>query len=40
LLLKAADEAHKDITIYGQEMDNATKSLAKMNMILHGNETA
>ena len=40
LLLKAADETHRGITIYGQEMDNATAALAKMNMILHGNETA
>lgn len=40
LLLKAADETRHGITIYGQEMDNATKALAKMNMILHGNETA
>jgi len=40
LLLKAADETHQGITIYGQEMDNATTALAKMNMILHGNETA
>ncbi len=39
LLLKAHDEAKSstghDLTIYGQEMDNATKALAKMNMILH-----
>ncbi len=39
LLLKAHDEAKgstgHDLTIYGQEMDNATKALAKMNMILH-----
>ena len=40
LLLKAADEAPHGITIYGQEMDNATTALAKMNMILHGNESA
>ena len=40
LLLKAADEAPNGITIYGQEMDNATWSLARMNMILHGHETA
>ena len=26
--------------IYGQEMDNATAALAKMNMILHNNPTA
>jgi type I restriction enzyme M protein len=40
LLLKAADEAQTGITIYGQEMDNATAALAKMNMILHDNPTA
>lgn len=40
LLLKAADEAPKGLTIYGQEMDNATRALAKMNMILHGHPTA
>ncbi|MBT4498742.1 MAG: type I restriction-modification system subunit M, partial [Gemmatimonadetes bacterium] len=39
LLLKAHDEARRhaqmDLAIYGQEMDNATAALAKMNMILH-----
>ena len=40
LLLKAADEAPHGISIYGQEMDNATWALARMNMILHGHETA
>lgn len=40
LLLKAANEAPRGITIYGQEMDNATWALARMNMILHGQETA
>lgn len=40
LLLKAADEASAGVTIYGQEMDNATRALAKMNMILHDNPTA
>jgi type I restriction enzyme M protein len=40
LLLKVADEAPRGITIYGQEKDNATWALAKMNMILHGNEVA
>src|ERR1700730_10569758 len=39
LLLKAADETN-GITIYGQEMDNATAALAKMNMILHGHPDA
>src|SRR5229473_1636411 len=40
LLLKAADETKTGVTIYGQEMDNATAALAKMNMILHDNPTA
>jgi len=35
LLLKAADEAPHGISIYGQERDNATSGLAKMNMFLH-----
>jgi type I restriction enzyme M protein len=40
LLLKAAAEAPRGITIYGQEKDNATWALCVMNMILHGNEDA
>ena len=40
LLLKAADEAPSGITIYGQEKDNATYALARMNMFLHDNPTA
>lgn len=40
LLLKAADEAPRGMTIYGQEKDNTTWALSKMNMILHGNEIA
>lgn len=40
LLLKVADEAPHGITIYGQEKDNATWALSKMNMILHDNEIA
>ena len=40
LMLKAADEAPHGITVYGQEMDNATWALAKMNMILHDHPTA
>jgi type I restriction enzyme M protein len=40
LLLKAADEAPRGITIYGQENDLATWALARMNMILHGHPTA
>src|SRR5215475_1643341 len=35
LLLKAAAEAPRGITIYGQEKDNATWALCEMNMILH-----
>ena len=40
LLLKVADAAPNGLTIYGQEKDNATWALAKMNMILHANEIA
>ena len=40
LLLKAAYEASGGITVYGQEMDNATWALARMNVILHGHPTA
>jgi type I restriction enzyme M protein len=40
LLLKVADEAPHGLTIYGQEMDNATKALAVMNMWLHNYPTA
>ena len=40
LLLKAADQAPRGLTIYGQEMDNATSALARMNMILHDNAEA
>src|SRR5438477_1080255 len=44
LLLKAHDEAkHRtglDLALYGQEMDNATAALARMNMILHDCPTA
>jgi type I restriction enzyme M protein len=39
LLLKVADEAETKISVYGQEMDNATAALARMNMILHNNRT-
>jgi len=44
LLLKAHDLAQSrtglDLAIYGQEMDNATRALARMNMILHDCPTA
>ena len=44
LLLKVADEAAHGrrvrVTLYGQEKDNATAGLARMNMILHDYATA
>ena len=40
LLLKAADESPRGVTIYGQEKDSSTRALAKMNMFLHNNPTA
>jgi type I restriction enzyme M protein len=36
LLIKAAAEAPRGLSIYGQEKDNATWALSRMNMILHG----
>src|SRR5258706_8298139 len=44
LLLKAHDEAKStaglDLALYGQEMDQATSALARMNTILHSCPTA
>ena len=40
LLLKVADETDKNVKLCGQEMDNATAALARMNMILHDNPTS
>lgn len=40
LLLKVADEAGGNVTLYGQEKDAATSGLARMNMILHNTPTA
>jgi type I restriction enzyme M protein len=45
LLLKVGDEARHGgkkvkVTLYGQEKDNATSGLARMNMILHDYATA
>ena len=40
LLLRATDESPNGMSVFGQEKDNATHALAKMNMILHGDETA
>src|SRR5215211_3364788 len=39
LLLKVADEAPRGLSIFGQEMDNATWALSRMNMFLHGYPT-
>ena len=39
LLLKTADEAPRGLSIFGQEMDNSTFALARMNMFLHGYPT-
>jgi len=40
LLLKVGDQAHSEVTLYGQEKDSATAGLAHMNMILHDNSAA
>ncbi len=40
LLLKVADQAGKHITLEGQEKDQTTAGLARMNMILHDFPTA
>jgi type I restriction enzyme M protein len=44
LLLKAHDEARSatglDLVLSGQEIDHATRAIARMNMILHGCPTA
>ena len=40
LLLKVGDAAATKVTLYGQEKDAATSTLARMNMILHNNPTA
>ncbi len=40
LLLKVADQANAQVTLYGQEKDAATAGLARMNMVLHNNPMA
>lgn len=40
LLLKAAAEAPNGISIYGQESENSTWALAKMNMVIHNQPTS
>lgn len=40
LLIRAAEAAPVDITIYGQEKDVTTAGLARMNLVLHNQATA
>jgi len=40
LLLKVAEAAPTQVTVYGQEKEEATSGLARMNMILHHNPGA
>ncbi|MHA1974858.1 MAG: type I restriction-modification system subunit M [Candidatus Hodarchaeales archaeon] len=40
LLIRAADAAPIDVTIYGQEKDIATAGMARMNFVLHNKATA
>lgn len=40
LLLKVQAAAPVQVTLYGQEKDNATRALAVMNTVLHGDATA
>ncbi len=40
LLLKVAEAAPTPVTLYGQEKEEVTSGLARMNMILHHNPTA
>ncbi|MCB1729606.1 MAG: N-6 DNA methylase, partial [Halieaceae bacterium] len=40
LLLKAAETARVPITIFGQEMDIATRGLARMNVMMHNRAPA
>lgn len=40
LLLKVSAESPRGLTLYGQELDNATGTLATINMWVHGQPTA
>ena len=40
LLLKVNDQAPNGLSLYGQEKENATAALAKMNMVIHNSPTA
>lgn len=39
LLIRAVDEAPFEISLYGQELDETTAGLAKMNLVLHNKAT-
>lgn len=40
LLIRAAEAAHVDVAIYGQEKEGTTAGLARMNLVLHNRATA
>lgn len=40
LLIRAAEAAHVDVAIYGQEKEGITAGLARMNLVLHNRATA
>ena len=40
LLLRAAEASPVKVSIHGQEKDGSTAGLARMNMVLHGQDTA
>lgn len=40
LLIRAAEAAHVDVAIYGQEKESTTAGLARMNLVLHNRATA
>ena len=40
LLLRAAEASPVKVSIHGQEKDSSTAGLARMNMVLHGQDTA
>ena len=40
LLIRAAEAAHVNVAIYGQEKEIATAGLARMNLVLHNRATA
>jgi type I restriction enzyme M protein len=40
LLIRAAEAAHIEVSIYGQEKETSTAGLALMNLVLHNRATA